>query len=147
MAKNQSVFQKNPAMIVTFTYFIMLAVNLGVLYLAQMFFPKMIVLGTMSMDSLWAMFHSMGKLSLILTLVMPFFQYAEGWLGRKLKPMDWMVGYYVVNFVALWAITRFSDQFGLGVTSWMVIAALAFVMDMVQGMAMMWFGKMTGSNG
>jgi hypothetical protein len=144
----QSAFnlQKNPSLLVFLVYLQMLVIGSAVLYAGNMFFPEQIVLGTMSMDSNWAILHSMGTLALVLTFAMPFFQISESFLGRKLTPVDWMVGYFVVNFGALWAITRFSDQFGLGVASWMVIAALAFVLDMIQGFAMMQFGKMTGTD-
>ncbi len=121
--------------------FIMFAVNAVVLYLAQMFFPKNIVLGTHALSYWWAIFMSMGKLSLIGALVMPFVGKYENMRHRIFSPMEWMVLYFVVNFVGLWVITRFSEQFGLGVTSWTVIAALAVVLDVVQGIAMMAYGN------
>lgn len=138
--------QKNPSLLVFLVFLQMFVIDAVVLYVGNMFFPQHLVLGTMSMDSMWAILHSMGALALVLTFSMPFFQISEHFLGRKLNPMDWMIGYFVVNFGALWLITRYSDQFGLGVSSWIVIAALAFVLDMIQGFSMVQFGKMTGAN-
>jgi flagellar biosynthesis protein FliP len=56
---------------------------------------------------------------------------------KALSAMDWMVGYLVIDFVAVWVISRFSEQFGLGVAHWWVVLVLALVLDFVQGMGMM----------
>lgn len=84
----------------------------------------------------------MGTLALINILVIPFIREIERWKGRMLTPMEWMIKYFIVNFVGVWAITRFSEQFGLGVSSWFVVVILAVVLDLVQGAAMMQIGKM-----
>ncbi|MEP7167246.1 MAG: hypothetical protein ABI758_04675 [Candidatus Woesebacteria bacterium] len=116
--------------------------NAIVLYFAQMFFPHAIVLGTHALSFWWAIFMSMGKLSLLGAAVMPFVGKYENMRHRIFSPMEWSVLYFVVNFIGLWIISRFSEQFGLGVTSWIVIAALALVLDIVQGVVMMAYGKM-----
>jgi hypothetical protein len=117
-------------------------VNMAVLYIAQMLFSQSIVLGTHSLSYWWALGMSMGKLSLIQAFVMPFVGKYEAMRGKIFSPMEWTGLYLVVNVVGLWVISRFSEQFGLGVSSWMVIVALAIVLDIAEGMAMMMYGSM-----
>lgn len=137
MAKKILKFEHNPGMMLVISYAALLVTNLVVLYLAQLWFSQYIVLGTLSLTATWALCLSMGKLALFNTLAIPFFAEWEHRRGRVLSSMDWMVGYFAVNFVGLWLVTRFSAQYGLGVTSWGVIAALALILDFVQGMVMM----------
>ncbi|HCR81464.1 MAG: hypothetical protein UY13_C0002G0156 [Candidatus Pacebacteria bacterium GW2011_GWB1_47_8] len=137
MAKKMSRFEHNPGMMLVISYVTLLITNVIVLYLAQMWFPQYLVLGTMSLTATWALWLSMGKLALINTLAIPFFTEWEHRRGQALSSMDWMAGYFVVNFVGLWLVTRFADIFGLGVTSWVVVAVLALALDFVQGLAMM----------
>ena len=79
----------------------------------------------------------MGALALIDTLALPFAREAERHLGRMLTYQEWMLKYFVLNFVSIWIITRFSEQFGLGISSWTVAVALALVLDIAQGVVMM----------
>lgn len=132
----------NPGMMMVTSYFVLFAVNALIIYLANTYFPKNVVLGTASISLPWSIFHSMGTLALINILVIPFIREIEKWKGRMLTSMEWMVKYLVVNFVGVWVITRFSEQFGLGVSSWIVVLALAIVLDFVQGVAMMQIEKM-----
>ena len=137
MAKKTPRFDKNPGMMMVISYLVMLVANVVVLWFAAQWFPQYIVLGTISLTMTWALWLSMGKLALIDTFAMPFFTEWEARRGRELTPTDWSVGYFLVNFVGLWVITRFADIFGLGVTSWVVVAGLALVLDIVQGAVMM----------
>jgi hypothetical protein len=129
-------------MTVVVTTAIIFAVNAITVYLAQMFFPKNIVLGTHSLSYFWALYMSMGKLALLTSFILPFVSKYEIMRNKIFSPAEWMSLYFVVNFVGIWVITRFSEQFGLGVTSWVVVAALAVVLDVAQGMAMMAYGSM-----
>ena len=137
MAKQMSKFEHNPGMMLVITFVATLLTNVVVLYLVQSWFPQYPVLGTMSLTATWALWLSMGKLALINTLAIPFFTEWEHRRGKKLTSMDWMAGYFVVNVAGLWLITRYAEVFGLGVTSWLVIAGLALVLDFVQGLVMM----------
>lgn len=138
---HQSAFHPNMMMVITF--FATFIVSALVVYGAHLVFPTLVVLGTQSMTLHWALIHSMGALSLLLTLVMPFMTEYEKLKGKVLTPMDWMTAYLLFNVVGLWIITRYSDQFGLGVTSWLVIICLAAVLDFLQGMVMMMIGEFT----
>ena len=80
---------------------------------------------------------SAGKLTLIAVLATPLIEAAAKMQKRVLSTMDWMLAFLVIDFAALWLITRFSAQYGLGVTSWLVVLILAVVLDIVQGMVMM----------
>lgn len=129
-------------MTVVVTTGIIFVVNAIVLTIANMFFPQHIVLGTHALPFWWAVCMSMGKLALLTAFVLPFVSRYENMRGRIFSPPEWMGLYLVVNFVGLWVITRFSEQFGLGVTSWVVVLGLAAVLDVFQGMAMMAYGSL-----
>lgn len=140
MAKNFS-FSKNPGMTVVATYAIMYVVNALILFVANTLFPQQVVLGTATISPLWAIIHSMGALSLLLTLVVPFLHEIERRLDRELTVREWMAAYLAINFGGIWLISRFSEQFGLGVSAWLVVLVLAAIMDGIQGAAMMQFEK------
>lgn len=140
MAKNFS-FSKNPGMIITATYVIMYIVNAPILYLANMLFPEQVVLGTATLSLMWAVVLSMSALSLILTLLIPFLHEIERKLDRDLTMQEWIGAYLAINFGGIWLISRFSEQFGLGASSWLVVLGLAVVMNLVQGVTMMQFEK------
>lgn len=144
MAKETKTIQptQSTGTILVLTYFALFAVNAVVLYVANMFFPKQIVLGTMSMDTTWAIVHSMAALALIGTFALPFIRQYENSRKKMLSSMEWMVYYLILNVVGVWVITRFSDQFGLGVSGWYVVVGLAVVLDIVQGAVMMGLQKM-----
>lgn len=127
----------NTGMILVTSYVVLFLVSSVVLHLANTFFPSQVVLGTMSMDRFWSILHSMGTLALITTFAIPFAHLLEQRLGRMLTSQEWMLKYFLVNFIGLWVITRFSDQFGLGIAHWYVAAILALGLDFVQGIAMM----------
>lgn len=117
-------------MILVITYFVLLAVNSLVIYLAHLWFPQNVVLGTQSLSPTWALFLSMGVLSLINTFAIPF------------TPKNRMVAYFILNFIGLWLVTRAAEQLGLGITSWVIAAILAVILDVFQGIAMMRLEKL-----
>ncbi len=124
-------------MTLVITYGVLLAVNAVVLYLANMFYPKQVVLGTHSLSLVWAILLSMGTLALINTFAIPFAHMIENRRGRMLSSKEWMIKYFFLDFFGLWVISHFSQQFGLGISMWYVSAVLAIVLDVVQGIAMM----------
>lgn len=143
MAYVQSVLSKrNPGMMLFLTYVIVTVVSAVVIYLANKFFPEAVVLGTMSLSVGWAIALSAGKLGLVTTFASAFFNEFELRRGKLLSPSEMIAGYFVVNVATLWFISRFAEVFGLGLSSWVVVLALAFVADMLQGMAVMAFQAM-----
>lgn len=118
-------------------FFALLIVNSVVIWVANYFFPSFVVLGTANISLWWAVLHSMGTLALIGTLAVPAMEYIQEMQGRALTMKDWMIGYLVVNFVGIWVIARFSEQFGLGISAWWVALVVAVILDLVQGLAMM----------
>ncbi len=124
-----------------YSFATMLAVNTLVLMIANNFFPTHIVLGTNSISYWWAMHHSMVKLAMIGTFVMPLVAYYEWKRGKIFSPKEWMMTYMVVNTVALWGISRFATNLGLGISAWWVVLILAAVFNWAQGIAMMTLGK------
>lgn len=122
---------------ITHMYFIVLIINSSVLWLANMMFPKMIVLGNAMLNRNWSILLSMGALALAGILTMPIFEFFQEQRGKMLEPIHWMAGYLVINFVTIWGITRFAEEFGMGISAWWIALILAAVMDFLQGLGMM----------
>ncbi len=118
-------------------YFLCLLVNVIVLIFANKLAPQSVVFGTSILTPSWSLFLSMGALSLINLLFVPFFEQIQQELQRDLSPKEWMIGYFFLNFTGLWIISRFAEQFGFGISGWWVGALLAFILDMFQGFAIM----------
>lgn len=124
-----------------FTFVIMLIVNVVVLMLANLVAPNHVVLGTYSITPWWATYHSMFKLSVAATFFMPLVTYYE-WKNKTVfSPKQWLMTYFVVNLVMIWEITRFAENLGFGVSSFLVVVILAAVFNLAQGSAMMFSGK------
>lgn len=147
MAKqNKILFANNPGMIFVLTYIILMATTAGVIYLANMWFPQYVVLGTMSMTPMWAICLTASKLALLGTFALPFLTEFELHRKKELSSTEMMIAYLVINFFAVWGVTRFSEIYGMGVTSWVVVLALAAALDIVQGIAMVMFEKVRKGN-
>lgn len=129
-------------MVLVVSYLVLLVSNSVVLFLAHALFPKMVVLGTGSLSVLWAVALSMGALSLLNTFAIPFVRVVENNRKKMFSTAEWMLSYFILNFVGVWLISRAAEQFGLGVSSWVVVLLLALVFDMVQGMVMMQLERM-----
>jgi signal transduction histidine kinase len=140
MAKNENLLQ-NPGIMLVISYTVLLLVSALVIVLGNMVAPAQVVLGTVTIPFAWAVFHAAGKVALVATLFIPFVNEYERQRGKALTSTDWMGIYFVINFVTLWLITRVPDQFGLGVSSWVIVAALSLALTVVQGIAMMQFEK------
>jgi len=119
------------------TFFVSFVLNSLVILIANTLFPAQVVLGNANSNLWWAVFHSMVMLTLIGTLAVPLFEWKQKMLGRALTTKEWMIGYLVINFVGVWVITRFSEQFGLGISGWWVGLLLAVAFGFVQSKGMM----------
>lgn len=124
-----------------FTFFILMVVNVVVLMLANLLAPDHVVLGTYSITPWWATYHSMFKLTVVATLFMPLVTYFEWKYKTTFSPKQWLMTYFVVNLVMIWEITRFAENIGFGVSSFLVVVILAAVFNLAQGSAMMFSGK------
>lgn len=141
IALSRTKVQAQHGLMIIFTFLTLFVVNNLVLHLGNMFFPTHLVLGTASISHWWAMYHSMFKLTVINTLFMPLVTYYEWKQNITFTPKQWMLTYFLVNFVALWCIGRFADNLGLGFSSWVVVLLFAGVLDLIQGVAMMALGE------
>ena len=139
---NKAEIQAKVGLTLVFSYFVLFFVNLFVVYIANQLFPQDVVLGTYSLSTWWALHHSMTKLALINTFVIPLVYYHEWKRGSVYSPKEWMLAYFAVNTVAIWGITRFAQVFGLGISHWWVALLLAAALDWAQGIAMMALGKL-----
>jgi hypothetical protein len=141
IALSKEKVQAQHGLMMILTLITLFVVNSLVLYVANMLFPSAVVLGTESVPYGWAIYHSMFKLSVICTMVMPLVTMYE-WKNKTIfTPKQWMMTYFVINFGALWVISRFAENIGLGFSSWFVIVLFAGVLDMAQGAAMMALGE------
>ncbi len=146
MPKEMKIVTKdNPGMMFTISFVLVACINFVVFYLANMFFPHDVVLGTVSIPAAWAILLSGIFLSMFTVLLMPFLTEWENKRGSLMSPVEMMVIYLLINGVGLWLLTRKSEFFGLGVSSWFVVAAVAVVLDLVQGLVMMQVEKMRKS--
>lgn len=136
------VTPENTGMMLVVTYFALFLVNGVVIWLANSLFPQFVVLGTLAFTQPWAIIHSMGVLALFDTMAIPFVRLYEKGRGKMLSSKEWMIVYFAVNLVGIWGVARFSEQFGLGISFWMVAVVLAVVLDFVQGVVMMKLEKL-----
>ena len=141
MAKKNTLAE-NPGLVLVVTYFVLFVINGFVVLLANSLFPQQVVLGTQYITKGWAIIHSMGTLALLGTFAIPFIREYEKSRGKMFSSAEWMVAYFVLNFVGIWLITRLAEQLGLGISSWVVALVLAVVLDVVQGFAMMQVEKL-----
>jgi len=141
MAKSKS--SSSAGIMLVKTYFVLFIVNSLVIHLANLWFPQFVVLGTGHLTRTWAIILSMAELSLINTFAVPFIRQYEKKRGKMYTNQQWMIKYFLINFVGIWLIARFSDQLGMGISAWPVAAVLAIALDFVQGAAMMKLEKST----
>lgn len=136
---SKKTFQSTTSVEMSRIYFICLAVNIVVLMFANKIAPMSVVFGTSVLTPTWGLFLSMGALSLINTLLIPVFDSVQEELSRALTTKEWMIGYFLINFVGLWLVSRFAEQFGFGISSWGVAGLIAIVLDFAQGAGIMYF--------
>lgn len=114
-------------------YFVHFALNALILSLATLIVPKAVVFGTEFISPSWGIFHVVSLLSLIGILFVPVFELVRENIQRELSMQDWMLGYFVINFVSIWVISRFAEQLGFGISAWWVGAIIAVFLDFAQG--------------
>jgi len=133
--------KRTGSMMMVLSFLVLFAVNSVIIYFANLFFPQHVVLGTFTITPVAALLISMTALTLDNTFAIPFFHAWESNRKKELTSAEWMIGYFFINFIALWVIGRFAHFLGLGFSSWMIVLALAAVLDFFQGLAMMVLSK------
>jgi len=123
---------------VVLLYFGFFAVNSLVIWLANMFLPSYVVLGTEWITKCWAMIHSMATLALVDVFMVLFGREYETMKKKVLASGEWLAIRLVVNSVGLWLIARLAKQLGLGISSWLVVIVLGFVLSVAQRKVLMW---------
>lgn len=113
--------------------------------LANTWFPENVVLGTATLSRWAALLLSSGVLAWLMAMSIAIFTQIEVNQQRVLKPQEWAVGYFVLNLVAVWVIGRLANELGLGVSSWLVVAILALVLDVAQAFTMLTYGSVQQS--
>lgn len=129
------------SLILVWSYIALFIVNTVVIFLASVIFPLYVVLGTFNLTTSWSLIHSMTLLALANVFVIPFVREYEHRAGKMFTNNQWMAVYFVINFIGIWLIARFADQVGFGISSWLVAAVLALVLNIVQAIVMMGLEK------
>lgn len=137
IALSKEKVQAQHGLMIIYSFIALMLTNVVVLMIVNALFPHNVVLGTYSISYWWAICHSMLRLTLIGVFAMLLVTVYE-WKNKLVfTSKQWMITYLVVNFLALWCISRFADNLGLGVSSWWIVLFLAIVFDWAQGMVMM----------
>lgn len=137
----KETIQGQHSLMAILSFVVLGATNVLIIVAANALFPQQVVLGSLSAPYWWAVHHSIFKLTIINLLAM-FGVTIYEWKTRSIfTPQQWMLTYFGVNLIALWVITRFAEQLGLGVSAWWVLVILAIVFDWLQGVVMMALGK------
>jgi hypothetical protein len=123
--KSKNTEIQNPDLILVISFFILFATSSLIIFLANLLFPKDVVLGNLHITKTWAIIHSMSALALVNTLTIP--------LVRMFTPKQWLITYFFINFFSLWVIARLAEQLGLGLSSWLTTALLALALNLSQG--------------
>ncbi|MBU0578833.1 hypothetical protein KKE34_03530 [Patescibacteria group bacterium] len=125
----------NFAQLSTALVFFILGSTLVVL-LANLFFPKMVVLGHHLISPVTGAVYAMTVVSLIAVGVMPVVEYIAKQKNINFTSTHWLLLYWVVNIGAIWLVGRFAEIVGMGINSWMVAVVLGLALDLVQGALM-----------
>ena len=133
----------NPNAYMSVSFLLTWIVSALVISIANSLFPQKFVLGTMSLSPMAALILSSGVLAWVTTLLIPVFTEIEIRKKMVLVPQHWVLGYLIINVVALWIIARLSDILDFGIASWVAVVGLAVVLDLAQGMTMMGYGEIT----
>ena len=118
--------------IFSLTFLSLWVLNGLVILFSSYLFPHQVVLGTHHVSVFWSLIHVPSSLALVQTLILPLFRIYENRKGLILSPKQWLGAYLVINFVSLWAISRFADQLGMGLASWKTALVLAAVLSLIQ---------------
>jgi uncharacterized membrane protein YvlD (DUF360 family) len=132
----------NPNSYMSISFLLMWVVSALVISIASSLYPETYVLGTMSLSRMAALLLSSGVLAWVTTMLIPVFTEIEIRKKMVLAPQHWVLGYLIINVIALWIIARFADSFGFGIASWMAVVGLAIMLDLAQGMTMMGYGEL-----
>lgn len=122
-------------------FVVMYLVNILVVYVAHLVFPNHVVLGNDQVTRNWSLVLAGLTFTTAITFLIPFIQRYEFMRGKLFSMNEWMALYAVINAGALWLVTRFAEQLGWGVSSWVVVVILALLLDFLQGMVVMMVQK------
>jgi hypothetical protein len=116
-------------------YAVLLVVHLIVFAVLGFVFPNVMVFGTHQVSVLAGLLMSSIVFTFLTIGAIPVIEAVQSTLKIKLSNMQWMVAYYVLDFVSLWVLARFAEQLGMGISSWKAIAFIAILFDCAQGLA------------
>lgn len=124
-----------------YSYLVLLLCNTLVLFLAHLFFPAQVVLGTYALSPMWSLYLAVTELTVVTTFIIPLVYYHEWKRGKMYSTRDWMLAYFLADTLLVWLLARFADKLGFGISSWFIALLLGLVLDFVQGEGMMTLGK------
>ncbi|MFH2085777.1 MAG: hypothetical protein ABII21_03270 [bacterium] len=126
-----------------YSFLVLFAVNIVVLYLAYLLLPGGIVLGTHALTLLWALLLTTCKLTMITTAVTPLLRYYEWKNGEKLGSREWLLAYVAVSIISIWCLARIAAIIGFGISSWYVALAVGLALGALQKTSLMTMAKYT----
>lgn len=113
-------------------YVLLLSIGIAnaiVLYVANMFFPEFVVLGNNNLSPFVATLLTGFLLSAFMGLPEPVMKSA----GIKTKNEMYLAFVYLVfNVVGLWVLARLAAFVGFGVSSFITVIVLGFVLNLIQ---------------
>lgn len=136
IALSKEKFKAKTGITIFYSYITLFLTNAIVIYLANYFFPKNIVLGTYALNPLWSLYLAVIELTVVGTMLFPLVYYHEYHRGSKYSNKEWMMLYFVVNTVTIWGIARFADKIGFGISAWYVAILLSIVLQFLQSQGM-----------
>lgn len=109
-------------------------VHAAVIYLANMFFPQLVVLGNHFFNPTLGLLYAVIPFTLVTVGSIPLIEHVGDAIKRKISNMEWMLYYFVINVAALWILARFAEWIGMGISSWLVVVVLGAIITFAQGM-------------
>lgn len=97
------------------------------------FFAESVVLGTNTISPLTALVNSMFVQTLFAIGAVPLLELLQDVQHKNFGTTSWMLFFFGVNTIGLWIISRFAEQLGLGLSSWVTAAILGILFSFVQG--------------
>lgn len=99
-------------------------------------FPDSLVLGTNLYSPMRALYISTTVFTLLVVGMIPVIEYFFKKMNSKLEDIHWIAAYLIINAAGIWSIARFSESFGMGISSWVVALILGTILNLTQGIFM-----------
>lgn len=110
-----------------------LVAHSAVIFLANRWFPQVVVLGTNVITPTMGLVYSMVVFTLITVGAIPVIEAVSAQMRMRLSNLHWFALFLVIDTAAIWLVARFAEQLGLGISWWGVAVVIGLLMDLIQG--------------